>query len=244
MKKNLLIIAAIFSITFFSCTKDEITITEEEGAIPGMGNAGGDVEIAEAFVLPEGIELLSVTGMTPDEIDVELSSANLKSGRSSSKWYGSGKHIQTIHRFRNTTDKPINCRIPARSVYKCDKENRFPQDIQLGTIVQDIDCEIPANSEKDCIVKLFCLNKGWSGSIAEMNYNCLGLLGSEHMKGFTDFLKDYPIGRERYQGSSDEDYNEAAEMVQEMVWCITQGTQGLDEQKKKFKNKHASWNFR
>lgn len=244
MKVNSLIIASIFALSFFSCSKTETVITEEIGGIPGMGNAGGNVEISEAFVLPEGVELLSVTGMEPSSIDIQTSSAILKSGGCASGWYGAGKNIQTRHRFRNNTDKPKKCYIPACSVYKCEEEGNGAQSIQLGTNVQEVEVEIPAYSEKDCIVKLFCLNKDWLGSKPDMIYNCLGLLKSERMNEFANYLKPFPIGRENYCGSTIDDYDEAADMVQEMVWCITQGTQGLEEKKRKFSGKYSNWGFR
>jgi len=57
MKKVKFLVAVLVIITgiMISCEKDDSKIKGDPGNIPGMGDAGGELEVVAPFVLPEGI---------------------------------------------------------------------------------------------------------------------------------------------------------------------------------------------
>ncbi len=104
---KLLTILALFMIVMFNAC--EIEKTEEPGEIPGMGNAEGDLEISEAFDLPEGIELVgSLSGFDESTSTASKDEFVLKSNSATTTTYGNygcgSRWVKLKCQLRNNTD--------------------------------------------------------------------------------------------------------------------------------------------
>ncbi len=237
MKKLYFSLLAIALIFASSCQTDDVINPDETGNIAGMGNAPGELAVTP-YQFPADIVLVgTAAGVDRDESDEaaalisgndELNSA-LKSGGLNNIYGSGGKWIKVDVTFTNNSLIPRTIFLPPGLVFKVDKAG-----YQHGILMQWVWIVIKPNSNRTVRLHLYCINKGKNGSGTEVNYTIAGVTTSRVFKELIDRLGWCKINYEHYlydsslkSGSllkSGEKYEEIADMMQEAVWAVTNGT--------------------
>jgi hypothetical protein len=242
MKKlsNLFMILAIVAIGFVSCEKEKV---EQPGEIPGMGNAEGELEIAEKFVAPAGIEISGLEGVPTTGVSVTGTNVLKSSNTYSSYHCGSGGSFNGDV-FRAW----INIGL---TIYNSSTEERcvtFPQGLvfkvsdpeyQNALLLSDVKICVKGGETIQITLHAYCINKGKDGSDADVNYTILGTTSSDVIKKLLDLVSERLINLQYYSGENTstalksvaaEDisvYYERAHHLQEAVWTLTNDGQDL-----------------
>jgi hypothetical protein len=249
MKKviNLFAIVSLILIGFTSCEKEETP-----GGIPGMGETPGKLEIKEAFVAPEDV---NISVQAADEITLEdlinSSETSLKS-TSSRPWYcgAGGSFWQNNFTFwirirltlTNAGDNKKCVKFPAGLIFKVQQEG-----YQNGILLHCVRVCIPANSTKEVEMFAFCLNKGRDGSNANLTYTMPGVTGSnvlwkwmlhklERKKiNIENFFNPSPSAKLKSVSEEDLEYfANIADQLQNAVWTLTNDGKELSQEQVDF----------
>ncbi|MFT5749510.1 MAG: hypothetical protein ACI93S_000771 [Ancylomarina sp.] len=226
MKKFSYLIAIILvaSISFVSCDKDDSKSKEEvPGEIPGMGNAGGDLEVVAPFVLPEGISFVgTIKGFGDSE--VPLAGEAFPNIGSQLKDYegpvlGSGGQWLALELiFDNASSVNKDVVIPAGCVFEVQEDG-----YQHGIVLQDVRIHVLGNNQIQVKLYLYCINKGKEGSSSVTTYVIRGVSTSEWIAKLVAALEYKKIDVSDFTPEELEEYNRISEAIQEIVWGITNG---------------------
>ncbi len=235
MKKLELLITGLLILVFSACSDDNATSdVGTPGNIPGMGNAGGELEISEPFVLPEGVTVLSISGVDNPDPAADIAAAAMKStscgdddhddeGETQDLYYlpaiGSGGEWIALNLLLEVADgvnKDII--IPAGMLVKCEQDG-----YQNGIVLQDV--RIHLAGCKNIQIKLFvyCINKGKTGSTKQLTYVFKGITQCELFTALTAALEYKKIDISDFSEDELEDYEYITTGLQDIVWAITNG---------------------
>ena len=227
MKKVLSLLTVMAVLVLTSCIKEDTS--EQPGSIAGMGEAGGELAVSSAFELPDGIQIVD------DKFaGIEWASeANITGLKSVSTWSsfrrGCGiKEGVTIRgKFRNSFSYSQKVRFPSGTVWSCDDK-----DYQNAILLKECEIEIPAKGECEFDLFLMCLNKGYTGSDATVQYVCKGVTSSSLMLELIGLVKDAFINYEDncwdHSNGFDSNWLYQCNQLQGMVHEITNGGGLLD----------------
>ncbi|WP_430813760.1 hypothetical protein [Carboxylicivirga sp. RSCT41] len=230
-----------------SCDKDEV---EEAGNIPGMGNAGGELQVVEPFVEPDGFVIEEVRGVgEPATAAAQLagSKGDLKSvaAVTTTRWgnynsYGcGGRNIKIKLAIRNKRSYGRCLWLPRGCVFEVSDPS-----YQHGILACWTPIWVNANSIRHIILEVFCINQGKSGSNTNVTYRIKGVTKSLLMKKFLMRCNWRKINKEFYYGSSRdgmsslksmnsedlEKYAELTDVLQDAIWTLTNGDGSLSEE--------------
>jgi len=212
----LLVCIAIMAVSFNACNKDDLEYYEP-GEIPGLGDAIGDVP-GQQFTLPNGIELTgNITG--------SISSNNYWNQSSSGQtihYYGSGSgYVDLLLKLRNVRSTSITVTFPIATVFISRTGNA-----QNGVLLQKVTITIPANSDYNLGLVLYCGNQhkgsASSGSVYDLGIVC----NASSLIDLCNRLKNKKINIEKFSPASTADkntYNSQKDILQRIVWQVTDG---------------------
>lgn len=234
-----------------SCEKEEI---EEAGNIPGMGNADGELQVVEPFVEPDGFIIEEVRGVgAPPSTNALLTDGkgDLKSveAMTTTRWgnynsYGcGGRNIKIKLAIRNKKSYGRCLWLPRGCVFEVSDPA-----YQHGILACWTPIWVNANSIRNIILEVFCINQGKSGSNSNVTYKIKGITNSVLMKKFLMRCNWRKVNKEFYYGYSSngvsslksmssgdlEKYAEITGVLQDAIWTVTNGDGTLTEEQIKF----------
>lgn len=217
----------------FACSPDNIendkTSEETPGDIPGMGDTEGELEISDKFVLPEGLLLVSITGINNPIPEDDINTSSLKNISQQNLEYepaiGSGTGWIALKLiFENTTNTNKDILIPRGCLFEALEEG-----YQNSILAQDVRINILRNQQIQIKLYLYCINKGENGSDETVQYKIRGVTESKWMQNLIEALENKKIGIDYFTEAEKEEYKNIANSIQEIVWAITDGT-GLSQE--------------
>lgn len=234
----MLVIAML--VAFTACEKEEVE--EVPGEIPGMGNAGGELEV-EAFAFPDDIEFVgAITGIGGSSRAVQgqpyLKSASVDATYSHSCYGSGGQHVKlklTVKNNNPTLKRTVY--FPPGLIFK----------VNIGGYQNAIllDCTwicVQPGETREFLLYLYCINLGKNGSDSTSEYEILGTTKSSLMLALISWIHWREINWEHHylnvetnkaelkKGLTNVSYEEIANKLQDAVWAITNGTGLTDEQ--------------
>ncbi len=222
MKSKISLLALLFVLmTYSSCQKEENT-QEMPGNIPGMGNAEGQLEIKEPFVLPEGVSFVGeIRGFGDAPIAIEQPSmVSLKSDENDVLTLGcGGQWIALDLLLENSDGFNKEVVIPAGCVFECQEDG-----YQHGITLHDVRIHLLGNSQLQVKLYLFCINKGKHGSSSVVTFIIRGVSASQWIKKLTDALLYKGIDVSSFSEEQMDEYNRISTGLQDIVWAITNGS--------------------
>ena len=233
MKKFSYLIAVflIASISFVSCEKSD-SKKEKPGQIPGMGNAGGELQ-AEAYEFHQDL-----TFGTNEGVDVDTHVSVLKSAKDGlevviGEPQGSGDEVMI--EIEITNNHPTECRsawFRAGTVFDCNLEG-----YQNGILLAPVNICVAPGTTKTFTLYLYCLNRGLENSDEDVIYENLGVTTSQEVLDFIELLMFKKVNYEHYlyYPEVNFNYNEVKDRLQNILWKITNGS-GMDASDLEFIN--------
>ncbi|MCT4588201.1 MAG: hypothetical protein N4A71_10295 [Carboxylicivirga sp.] len=193
----------------------------EAGNIPGMGNAGGELQ-AETYDLHEDLTLGVIKGLGSIGQEARLKSDDLVVNGMAQ---GSGQQVSVVLEIMN--QNPTECRsawFRAGTVFDVNLAG-----YQNAILLAPVNICIPPNSTKTLTLYLYCLNLGMNGSDGSASYELLGVTTSSAVLELINLLQFKKVNYEHYMAypEAEIDYNEVKEKLQDILWKITNGS-GLD----------------
>ena len=213
MRKILFLVTFSFivAVTFLSCSKDKSN-KDDPSNIPGMGDAGGELEVEEPFAYPLAPSIVGdITGVEVNPLPTDNPVGS-----------GGGWVILDIV-LENITDKDANFYLPGGSVIECQTEN-----YQHAICIKRIDVSVEKESTKNFKLLVYCINKGRSGSSPDITYIIKGVTSSDRMMTLVAALEDKKIDIRNYLPDDKLEFIELSEKIQDIVWAITNGS-GLSD---------------
>ncbi|MBI9061396.1 MAG: hypothetical protein JEZ14_05375 [Marinilabiliaceae bacterium] len=243
MKKILSYLFVAVLVFSTACEKEKIE--EVPGNIPGMGNAPGELQV-DPFEFPEDIEFIgNASGFDGSTIAVQ-GNASLKSTYASKTVqsfcnYGSGGHfvkLQITVKNTNPTAKRTLF-FPPGLIFKINLA-----DYQNAILLDWIWTCIQPGQTKTFVVHLYCVNLGKKGSEANLEYEIIGVTSSLEMWRLLHMVHWHKINWEHYnsnveiskaklKANGNPSYEEIADVLQDAVWAITNGS-GLTQEQIEF----------
>jgi hypothetical protein len=220
----LLALVLIVSVSFVSCEKDDSKSKEEvPGQIPGMGDAGGELEVKAPFVLPDGISLVGVIrGAGDSNVSLTGEAIFLQNSLLKDDLYpilGSGGQWLALELiFENATSVNKDVVIPAGCVFEVQEEG-----YQHGIALQDVRIHVLGNNQLQIKLYLYCINKGKEGSSSVTTYVIRGVSTSEWIGLLVEALEYKMIDISEFTPEELEEYDRITTAIQEIVWAITNG---------------------
>lgn len=240
MKKlsKLLLIIAILGLGFNSCEKEEMP-----GEIPGMGNAGGELEVKSQFVEPEGIEISGLTGVSYNS---PVSAQGFVEGKgypksgsinmSNFSRYGSGgQWVKIKVNLKNTRNDGRCVWFPRGLVFKVSHPEYQNAILLCWTPVW-----VDANSTREIVLDVYCINKGKNGSDENVTYTIMGVTSSVVINKLLELIGWRMINIEFYQSpyqnaktkslnADDFNYNNMVVQLQDALWTLTNDGKELSQ---------------
>ncbi|MBN1186759.1 MAG: hypothetical protein JXB49_31060 [Bacteroidales bacterium] len=233
MKKVITLLS--LSLLLFSC--ERIEKVETPGNIPGMGDTEGALETTP-YKFTEGIEFVGTITGFDESLDTETNQVALKSTETSltgKSIYGSGgQWIKVSVTLKNTTNWWRTLFFPPGLIFEVNNK-----EYQNAILLQWAWTSLEPYEEKTIVLYMYCINKGKLGSDAFSNFNVLGTTDSEEMRAFLNLIGWKKINVEFFttgsglKNTSEFEYSEVANVLQEAVWSITNGS-GLSDEHKAF----------
>lgn len=219
MRKYLTVIGLVLAVLFTACQKEKVEM-EEAGEIPGMGNAGGELE-ATPYAFHEDLQIGDLTGV----------GSYLKSGASDvdvviqGVAQGSGEEVIVTFEITNSnTEEWRSAYFRAGTVIEVDLPG-YQNGILLAPVIV---CLSPGETR---IVTLYfyCVNRGLENSDGSASYKIVGVTESELMLELVTALAGKMVNYEHYmlyyqpREEAAEFYMGVKQMLQEIIWRITNG---------------------
>jgi len=239
--KFLAVVLLLISGILISCQKDDSKSKDDPGNIPGMGEAGGELEILKPFVLPEGISLVGEVkgaGDSPVSLAGDVFIRNESNLKDYQGIFGSGGQWVMLNVvLENSTPVDQEVVIPAGCVfeYKHDENETDDNNYQHGICLQEVRINIYGSARHNIILFVYCINKGKEGSNNLVSYIIRGTSTSKLIAFLVDALKFKRIDVTDFTDDEMEEYNRITDRIQEIVWAITNGS-GLTQDDKDFIN--------
>lgn len=229
MKKFTFLMAVLFiaSVLFTSCEKEK---DKGPGNIPGMGNAGGELQ-AEAYEFHKDITFGTMGGVDVGTYTSGLKSDDLEVVIGDPQGSGDEVMIEVVI----TNNHPTECRsawFRAGTVFGVDLEG-----YQNCILLAPVNICVPPDRTKTFVLYLHCLNRGLENSDETATYENLGVTTSEEVLELIELLKFKKVNYEHYIQYPEVDisYNEVRDRLQEILWKITNGS-GMDASDLEFIN--------
>ena len=172
MKKTILLLVALSLIGFNSCKKSN---PEAPGNIEGMGNTAGELQIKQAFIIPEGINLIGdITGIGNSSAkNGELKSVIEADSKSGVPQFGSGLVVRLKLTLLNSRNNRRTVFFPKGLIWKC-LDNAYQHGLQCQTTWVCLD----PNEMRTIFVDLYCVNLGTPAPDQDGKYKILGVTSS------------------------------------------------------------------
>ncbi|BAX78713.1 hypothetical protein [Labilibaculum antarcticum] len=217
---KLLLIIAILGLGFNSCEKEK---SELAGEIPGMGNAVGELEV-EKYDFHEDLVFSPIIGVGDN-----LKSASFDEVVIEGVAQGSGDEVVVTLTITNTNSAEWrSVYLRAGTVFEVNLPG-YQNGISLAPVVI---CLSPGE-ERIVTLYLYCLNAGKSDSDDSASYKLLGVTQSEVMMELVNTLQGKMVNYEDYMiyygDGAGSFYNDVKDMLQKIVWHITNGAGMTDE---------------
>ncbi len=221
----LLALVLIVSVSFISCEKSDSKSKDDPSNIPGMGEAGGELEVEAPFVMPDGVSIVGEISGFGDGIEaVEgsislLESPTLKNAKTGYFSRGSGGQWVILDiLLRNDNDSATYFTFNRGCVFECKEKN-----YQHAICLRKVRFKIAKKIQKRIKLFVYCINKGRSGSQAGITYNLRGVTKSARMMKLCNALQYKKIDVSHYNNDQMSDYNVKCKRIQKIVWAITNG---------------------
>lgn len=220
------LLICISLLMFVSCAEDENTSSNIDipGSIPGMGDAGGELQVLETFILPEGVTLISIEGIDNPTITTTFESDILKSTStygSQQKCRGNGGEWMAIYmKFKKADYSDCDgVHIPRGCVIESDQD-----DSQSGIVCQNINLIFDKlKDEIEAKIYLHCINKGKKGTSSNNRYHIKGKTNCTPLLDLTKELMDKKIDISEFDDENLDEYKNISTRLQDCVWKITNG---------------------
>ncbi|RXQ97430.1 hypothetical protein EO244_00650 [Ancylomarina salipaludis] len=214
MKKNILLVAFSFLVvvSFLSCQKHK-SGNDDPGNIPGMGDAGGELEVEDTLSFP--IESFFVGDIAGCEANIIPADNPVGSG---------GEWVILDVSIQNITGNGADFYLLGGSVIECQTEG-----YQHAICIQRIDIFVEAETTKTCKLLVYCINKGRSGSSPDITYLIKGVSSSNRMMRLVEALANKKIDIRDYLPDNKNEFKEISKEIQDIVWAITNGSGLSDE---------------
>ncbi|MFT5749511.1 MAG: hypothetical protein ACI93S_000772 [Ancylomarina sp.] len=213
MRKLLFLVTFSFivAVTFLSCSKDK-SDNDDPGNIPGMGDAGGDLEVDGPSSYPIQPSIIGdITGLEVAPLPTENVAGS-----------GGGWVILDIE-IENTTDEEADFYLLGGSVIECQEVG-----YQNAISINRVDVSVEAESSKHIKLLVYCINRGRSGSSPEISYIIKGVSSSDRMMRLVEALENKKIDIRGYLPDDKMEFIDLSEKIQDLVWEITNGS-GLSD---------------
>lgn len=202
----------IIAISLLYCGKSSNN-DDDPGNIPGMGDAGGELEVDGPLSFPIGLSLVGdITGFEVNTLPLENPAG------SGGQWVILDMSIQ------NVTDKDANFYLPGGSVVECQKEG-----YQHAICINRVEISVEAEKTKQCKLLVYCINKGRSGSSPEIIYQIIGVSNSDRIMRLVEALENKKIDIRDYLPDNRAEFEALCLQIQDVIWEITNGS-GLDDE--------------
>lgn len=208
MRKIIFFITFFFivAVTFLSCSKDKRD-NDEPGNIPGMGEAGGELEVEGPASYPIQPSIIGdISGVEVDPLPIENTVGS-----------GGGWVILDIE-IDNTTDKEAEFYLLGGSVIECQETG-----YQHAICINRVDVSVEAESSRNIKLLAYCINKGRSGSKPNISYIIKGVSNSDRMMRLVEALEDKKIDIRDYLPDNKMEFIELSKKIQDIIWAITNG---------------------
>lgn len=252
MKTRLLsVFVCLLALT--SCELFEIDKEETPGEIPGMGNAGGSLEVISEFEIPEGIEIAEIRGsaddlffasaaetaILKDEGDSHEDDGDHEDGEEHEGGCNGGsdhKGGQEEKCEHGSGGQWVSLDLCLTNTTEIVKEINFPagtvfeceaDGAQNGITLTDVLIRINGKGSVNIKLNLYCLNHGKEGSDVTLVYQVRGITSSQLMGHLTTKLEGKKIDIVYFR-EDPEAYAPIIEKIQYYVWQIT-NENGIDE---------------
>ncbi|MDE5423415.1 hypothetical protein L3073_14435 [Ancylomarina sp. DW003] len=223
--KFILIAVMFLSGIAISCDKSDSKSNDDPGNIPGMGEAGGKLEVEKPFVLPEGVSIVGEISGFGDGVEaVEgsislLENPTLKDAKTGYFSRGSGGQWVILDiLLRNDNDTDTYFTFNRGCVFECKEK-----DYQHAICLRKVRFKIAKKIQKRIKLFLYCINKGRSGSKAGIGYYLRGVTKSERMMKLCNALQYKKIDVSHYDEDQMSDYEAKCKRIQDIVWAVTNG---------------------
>jgi len=230
MKKIKFVLAVLILITgaFISCEKDK---DQEEipGQIPGMGNAGGELQ-AESYDFHKDLTFGEIKGLGSNSAQSNLKTDYLEITGNAQ---GSGDQVQVeLTIINNHTTECRSVWFRAGTVFEVNLAG-----YQNGILLVPVNICVPPESTKTITLYLYCLNLGMQVSDGSASYEILGVTTSQAVLELIGWLEFKKVNYEHYIyfPGGVFNYNEVKDRLQEILWKITNGS-GMDASDQEFIN--------
>lgn len=201
----------IVAVTFLSCSKDK-SDKDDPSNIPGMGEAGGELEVEGPSSYPIQPSIIGdITGVEVNPLPTDNAVGS-----------GGGWVILDLE-IENTTDEPADFYLLGGSVIECRKVG-----YQHAICINRIDVSVEAESSKNIKLLVYCINRGRSGSSPDISYIIKGVSSSDRMMRLVEALEDKKIDIRDYLPDNKNEFIEISKKIQDIVWAITNGS-GLSD---------------
>jgi hypothetical protein len=214
MRKILFLVTFSFivAVTFLSCSKDK-SDNDDPGNIPGMGDAGGELEVDTIPSYPIQPSIIGdITGVDVSPLPTDNAVGS-----------GGGWVILDVE-IDNTTDKDADFYLLGGSVIECQEVG-----YQHAISINRVDVSVEAKSSKRIKLLVYCLNRGRSGSSPDISYVIKGVSSSDRMMRLVEALEDKKIDIRNYLPDNRAEFEEMCIEIQDIVWAITNDS-GLNDE--------------
>jgi hypothetical protein len=201
----------IIVVSLLYCGKDKDN-SDDPGNIPGMGDAGGELEVEDPLSFEIGLSLIG------DIVGFEVNNEPLGNPVGSG-----GQWVILDVLIQNETDKLANFYLPGGAVVECQTEG-----YQHAICINRVDISIEAEKTKNCKLLVYCINKGRSGSHPDITYLIKGISSSDRMMRLVEALEDKKIDVRDYLPDNKAEFDALCVNIQDVVWAITNGS-GLSD---------------
>lgn len=244
MRKIISMLAIAMLVAFTACEKEEEIIEETPANIPGMGFAGGELQV-DAFNIEEeyeGIEIVgAIEGVHPNSDANDVVGSTLKSSSTTQylNCYGSGSQVRVRITLRNTSSRNRTVWLPRGLVFKVNKGS-----YQHGMLMQWTWVCVKANAERTFVLNLYCINEDLNVSDGTAEFSILGITNSEVMWRLLRMIGWRKINLEHYEQVAQKSvlkaeqavsYEEIIVNIQNAVWDLTNRS-GISEERETFIN--------
>jgi hypothetical protein len=199
------------------------------GAIPGLGDAGGDV-VGETFTLPDGVEMEggveapgyshSIREFYNKESSLNLPDFNVievNGGYNVTRGSG-GKFVLLTFRLRNTNAVGTEVIFPAGLVAVSTSGS------QNGLLIKKTSVIVPANETIKVALAMYCANH-YRGSSAGGIYNDIFIvISSSTLQPLFDLVANKRINIEEYTDNDKSTYWGIVNKMTDIVWHVTDGS--------------------
>lgn len=234
-----MIILLVLPLSLVSCDKDDKDEEPKENTdMSGLGNNGGS-PTGSKFQFPQGIELIGeISGnytysypelysativSTYKKTNLQTKAAYTKSDAVEANVYqGSGGLVTVVFQLKNTRSQAVQVVFPAGLLVES-----VSGAYQNGLLVKKTTVTIPANDILNVVINMYCCNSDRDASDSDAVYKWPIITNNIELHKLFEAAKNKKINVEEYATSQMTVSFELAAIVQDVVWEITEKTEGF-----------------